>query len=344
MNTLLNTLYVTTPEAYLRLDGETVVVEVEKTKRLQVPLHHLGGLVVFGSAGVSPALMMRFAEDGRAVVFCDRNGRFKARLEGEQGGNVLLRQAQYEAQRDVGASLTLARAFIAGKVKNTRTTLLRGGRDSKSPDESEQLKHAAELLAHILQKLPQALDHDTARGLEGDAARIYFAHFTLLIKPSQREVFRLDTRNRRPPRDPINALLSFCYALLMTEVRSGLESVGLDPQFGFLHALRPGRAALALDVMEEFRPVLADRLALTLVNREQLDKSGFDFRPGDTVLLNDIARKTVLVAWQDRKKETLAHPLLEQEVALGLLPHLQARLLARTLRGDLSAYPPFLIK
>lgn len=344
MSTLLNTLYITTPDAYLRLDGETVVVEIEKEKRLQVPLHHLGGLVVFGATGLSPSLMMRCAEDGRTVVFCDRNGRFKARLEGEQSGNVLLRQAQYEAQRDVGASLSLARTFVAGKVKNTRTTLLRGGRDSKLPEEAEQLKHAAELLAHILQKLPQAPDHDTARGLEGDAARIYFEHFTLLIKPSQRETFRLDTRNRRPPRDPINALLSFGYALLMTEVRSGLESVGLDPQFGFLHALRPGRAALALDLMEEFRPVLADRLALTLVNREQLSQDDFDFRAGDTVLLNDKGRKTVLVAWQERKKETLAHPLLEQEVALGLLPQLQARLLARTLRGDLSSYPPFLLK
>lgn len=344
MNQLLNTLYVTTPEAWLRLEGETVCVEIEQVKKLQVPLHHLGAVVVFGAAGLSPALMARCAKDGRAVVFHDRNGRFQARVEGATSGNVLLRQAQYQAQADVARTLKLARAFVFGKVRNARAVLLRAGRENQNEGEAAQLKDAADRVGRIAERVPSAPDLDGLRGLEGDAARMYFEHFTLMIRPAQREAFRFETRTRRPPRDPMNALLSFCYALLMNDVRSAVEGAGLDAQFGFLHALRPGRAALALDLMEEFRPSIADRVALTLVNREQVTRQDFDERPGNTVLLKDDARKTVLATYQERKKEELQHSLLAQPVAVGLLPHLQARLLARTLRGDMADYPAYAMR
>lgn len=344
MNQLLNTLYVTSPDAWLRLEGETVCVELEQVKKLQVPLHHLGAIVVFGAAGLTPALVARCAEDGRAVVLHDRHGRFQARVEGATSGNVLLRQAQYQAQADAARALDLARAFVLGKVRNERAVLLRSGRENADDAESAKLKDAAERLGRIVDRIPTAPDLDGLRGLEGDAARIYFEHFTLMIKPTQRQTFRFDTRSRRPPRDPMNALLSFCYALLMNDVRSAVEGAGLDSQFGFLHALRPGRAALALDLMEEFRPCIADRVALTLVNRAQLTDGDFNERPGETVLLKDDARKTLLAVYQDRKREELQHALLEQPVPVGLLPHLQARLLARTLRGDIPAYPAYAMR
>lgn len=240
-------------------------------------------------------------------------------------------------------TLHLARHCIAGKIKNSRQVLLRGARESKDSDEAAQLDRAAADLAASLRALPEAGDLDTLRGLEGEAARQYFSAFTLLLRPAAREHFALNGRNRRPPRDRINALLSFLYALLMNDCRSALEAAGLDPQLGFLHAVRPGRAALALDLMEEFRP-LADRLALTLINRSQLNPGDFILREGGAVQLEGDARKTVLVAYQERKQETLTHPLLKESVPFGLLPHLQARLLARTLRGDLPDYPPYLVR
>lgn len=341
---LQNTLYVTTENSYLRLQGDTVRIEVDGEKRSPLPLHHFNAIYCFGNIMLSPALMHRCADDGRSIILFDRNGRFKARLEGQVSGNVLLRQAHYEHVRDNQKCTEHARAFIAGKIKNSRQILLRGGRETHSEEEGERLRDSAKRLGNIVQKLPNADNLDTLRGYEGDAARLYFDHLSLVIKPAYRQHFAMQGRNRRPPRDRINALLSFLYAILLNDCRSALEGVGLDPQFGFLHVLRPGRPALALDLLEEFRAPIADRLALTLINRDQLKANHFDERPGNTVMLNDEGRKTVLTAYQKRKQEELEHPVLEKKIAIGLLPHIQARLLARTLRGDTPGYIPFLAR
>ena len=263
---LLNTLYLTTPETYLRLDNDTLRVEVDHETRLRVPLHHLSAVVCFGHIGLSAPLMHRLAEGGIALVLLDDNGRFKARLEGAVSGNVLLRQAQFQRVADATFTLDMARACVAGKIKNTRQVLLRGAREAKSDDEAKTLARLADDLAASLRALPAAASLDALRGLEGEAARQYFSGLSLLVRPDQREAFAMDGRTRRPPRDRFNAVLSFLYAMWMNDCRSALEAAGLDPQVGFLHALRPGRAALALDLMEEFRP-WADRLALTLINR-----------------------------------------------------------------------------
>jgi CRISPR-associated protein Cas1 len=341
VQTLLNTLYITTPPAYLHLDNDTVRVEVERETKLRVPLHHLGGIVVFGNVLVSPALMHRLADEGKSLVLLDSNGRFKARLEGPVSGNILLRQAQHAKAGDAAFALGLARACLAGKIRNCRQVLLRGAREAKADDEAKALVRGADDLAAALRALPPAADLDTLRGVEGEAARQYFGCIGLLTRPDARADFSMDGRSRRPPRDRMNALLSFLYAMLMNDCRSAVEAVGLDAQLGFLHAVRPGRAALALDLMEEFRH-MADRLALTLVNRGQVRADDFLLHEGGAVTLGEQGRKTVVVAWQERKQETLSHPLLEQPVAVGLLPMLQARFLARALRGDMETYLPFL--
>ena len=340
---LLNTLYLTTPETYLRLDNDTLRVEVDHETRLRVPLHHLSAVVCFGHIGLSAPLMHRLAEGGIALVLLDDNGRFKARLEGAVSGNVLLRQAQFQRVADAAFTLDMARACGAGKVKNTRQVLLRGAREAKSDDEAKTLARLADDLAASLRALPAAASLDALRGLEGEAARQYFSGLSLLVRPDQREAFAMDGRTRRPPRDRFNAVLSFLYAMWMNDCRSALEAAGLDPQVGFLHALRPGRAALALDLMEEFRP-WADRLALTLINRGQLAANYFVLREGGGVSLQPDARKTVVVAYQERKKDEINHPLLAQSVPLGLVPLVQARLLARALRDDAAPYVPFVAK
>jgi CRISPR-associated protein Cas1 len=340
---LLNTLYLTTPETYLRLDNDTLRVEVDHETRLRVPLHHLSAVVCFGHIGLSAPLMHRLAEGGIALVLLDDNGRFKARLEGAVSGNVLLRQAQFQRVADAAFTLDMARACVAGKIKNTRQVLLRGAREAKSDDEAKTLARLADDLAASLRALPAAASLDALRGLEGEAARQYFSGLSLLVRPDQREAFAMDGRTRRPPRDRFNAVLSFLYAMWMNDCRSALEAAGLDPQVGFLHALRPGRAALALDLMEEFRP-WADRLALTLINRGQLAANYFVLREGGGVSLQPDARKTVVVAYQERKKDEINHPLLAQSVPLGLVPLVQARLLARALRDDAAPYVPFVAK
>ena len=340
---LLNTLYLTTPETYLRLDNDTLRVEVDHETRLRVPLHHLSAVVCFGYIGLSAPLMHRLAEAGIALVLLDDNGRFKARLEGAVSGNVLLRQAQFQRVADAAFTLDMARACVAGKIKNTRQVLLRGAREAKSDDEAKTLARLADDLAASLRALPAAASLDALRGLEGEAARQYFSGLSLLVRPDQREAFAMDGRTRRPPRDRFNAVLSFLYAMWMNDCRSALEAAGLDPQVGFLHALRPGRAALALDLMEEFRP-WADRLALTLINRGQLAANYFVLREGGGVSLQPDARKTVVVAYQERKKDEINHPLLAQSVPLGLVPLVQARLLARALRDDAAPYVPFVAK
>lgn len=338
---LLNTLYVTLPESYLHLDNDTLRVEIEHETRLRVPLHHLSAVVCFGHVMVSPILMHRLADEGKSLVLLDGHGRFKARLEGPVSGNVLLRQAQYRRLASADFCVAVARACIAGKLKNCRQVLQRGARENGREEDSAALTAIADELGRSLARLEHAADLDAVRGIEGDEAKRYFAALTLLVRPEARQAFTMKGRTRRPPLDRMNALLSFLYAMLMNDVRSAVESVGLDPQIGFLHALRPGRAALALDLMEEFRPLLADRLALTLINRRQISADDFDEHSGGAVTLKDDARRAVVTAYQERKQEALIHPLLESNFALGLVPFVQARLLARTVRGDTEGYLPF---
>jgi CRISPR-associated protein Cas1 len=342
MKQLMNTLYVMTQGAYLCLDHETVKIEVEGKMQMQVPLHHIGAVVTMGNVMISPFFLGKCADEGRAVVILDRNGRFKCRMVGKTSGNVLLRQSQYEAVRDKDKATAIARNIVAGKVKNSRQILLRGARETDSPDETESLKKAADILAVALFHLKDTDDIDQVRGLEGESANAYFQVFDRMVKEDDRSTFKLHGRNRRPPLDPMNALLSFLYTLLLNDCISALEGVGLDSQMGFLHALRPGRPSLGLDLMEEFRSVLADRLALTLINRKQLTEKNFEVRTGGATYLNDEGRKTVVVAYQKRKQDEFHHPLLSEKVPFGLLPHVQARLLARHLRGDLEAYTPVL--
>ncbi|MES1992923.1 MAG: type I-C CRISPR-associated endonuclease Cas1c [Pseudomonadota bacterium] len=344
MYSLQNTLYVMTPNAYAHLENNTVRIDVEREKRLQVPLHHVGSLVCFGNVMVSPALMHRLADEGKSLVLLETSGRFKARLEGPVSGNILLRQAQYRSAGDGGFALELARAIIAGKLKNSRALLVRAARETPDPTEQAALTRTADNLAASLRAAAAAGDLDTLRGVEGEAARGYFAALNLVVKPQARANFALNGRTRRPPLDRLNALLSFLYSMLMNDCRSALETVGLDPQLGFLHAVRPGRAALALDLQEEFRSTLADRLALTLINRGQLGPGDFDEREGGAVMLNDRGRRTVITAWQERKQEEITHPLLGMKLPIGVVPFVQARLMARTVRGEMTGYLPYLPK
>jgi CRISPR-associated protein Cas1 len=336
---LLNTLYVTLEGAYLRLDNEAVVIVHEDAEIKRVPLHHLSGIVMLGNIMVSPPLMHRCAEDGRALVWLDEFGRFRARVEGRVSGNVLLRRAQHAALDNPDTVQHLARTFVEGKLQNQIQVLQRAGRERADA----YLGDAVAQLKSYLQQLRAAPDLDAIRGVEGYAARVYFEAMDALIT-AQREAFRMHARTRRPPRDRFNALLSFIYSLLTNDYVSALEGVGLDPQVGYLHALRPGRPALALDLMEELRPALADRFALSLVNLQQLTTDHFEERPGGAVLLNEQGRRELLIAYQKRKQEQVQHPVLQTRIPWGIVPHIQARLLARYLRGDIHEYPPFLIR
>lgn len=342
MKQLLNTLYVMTQGAYLSLDHETVRVEVGGELKLQVPLHHLGSIVTMGNVMISPFFLGKCADDGRAVVILDRNGRFKCRMVGKTTGNVLLRQVQYLAVQDQARTTAIAAGMTAGKVKNARNVLMRSARESATPEEESRLRKSADVQADALFHLKTPRDADHVRGLEGEAAAAYFDVFTLMMKPAERESLPMNGRNRRPPLDPVNALISFLYTLLLNDCVSALEGVGLDPQMGFLHVPRPGRPSLGLDLMEEFRSFLADRLAITLINRKQVTIEHFEPRPGGAVYLNEKGRKEVVAAYQKRKQEEVDHPLLAEKSPIGLLPHLQARLLARHLRGDLEAYIPYI--
>jgi CRISPR-associated protein Cas1 len=335
---LLNTLYVLTQDASVSLKDDTVLVRAGEEQILRVPLHHLGAIFAFGIVHITQPLMARCAQEGRAVVLFDLHGRFQARIGGKTGGNVLLRRDQWMSHLDPGRSLALAKAFVAGKIQNARQVLLRGARDL--PQFGEPLSEACENLAAALPRVATARDHDEVRGIEGMAAQLYFDVFDYLVLAEPSE-FAFKTRSRRPPRDRLNALLSFVYSIATSDCVAALEGVGLDPQCGFLHVLRPGRPALALDLVEEFRSIILDRFCLTLVNRKQIRPSDFDERPGGSVMLNADGRKKVLAELQRRKAVEVQHPLLAQKVPIGLLPHLQARLLARTLRGDLTHYPPY---
>lgn len=336
----LNTLYVTTQGAYLAVERETVVVRIERQDRLKAPLHLLEGIVCFGNVAVSPFLMGRCAERGIGISFLSERGRFLARVQGPVSGNVLLRREQYRRADDPDASAALARSFVLGKVATSRAVVQRTARDHSGRGGESRLRGAVRTLGQHVKDLAEPVPLDAVRGVEGDAARTYFGVFDDLIVNSDPEL-RFNGRSRRPPTDAVNALLSFLYTLLAHDAASALEAVGLDPQVGFLHRDRPGRAGLALDLMEEFRPFLADRLALSLVNRRQVRPSGFEAREDGGVWMTDATRKTVLVAYQERKQEEITHPFLGEKTTVGMLVHLQSQLLARHLRGDLDAYPPF---
>lgn len=337
---MLNTLFVQTQGAYVRLDHETLKLEVEREVKLQVPLHHIGGMVLFGNVLVSPFLLHRFAEDGRSIVWLGKTGRFKGRLAGPTSGNVLLRRAQYAAHNDPYRVTAVARNVVAGKVRNSRTVVQRSAREATTAEDKASLEETAKVLGWSLRDVGRTEGVAEVRGVEGQAGRVYFDAMKRMVR-TNREEYAWTGRNRRPPRDRMNALLSFVYALVLGDCVSACEGVGLDPQFGYLHALRPGRPSLALDLMEELRPILADRLVLALVNRHQVRPRDFEERTGGAVHLDESGRKTVLVAYQKRKQEEISHPVLGQQVPLGLVPHVQARLLARHLRGDVEAYMPF---
>jgi len=339
----LNTLFVTTQGAYLAAEGETVVVKVESEVKLRLPLHLIEGIVCFGRVSVSPFLMGRCGERGIGISFLTERGKFLARVQGPVSGNVLLRRTQYRKADDLVFSGIIAGSIVTAKAVNCRLVLQRALRDHPDANGTDELKVAVRDLAGSIGVLEKVSELDSIRGVEGDAARTYFGVFDDLIV-AKNCTLRFECRSRRPPRNEVNALLSFLYTLLAHDAVSALESVGLDPQVGFLHRDRPGRAGLALDLMEEFRPFLADRLVLSLINRGQVRAKGFSTTDTGGVWMNDETRKTVLVAYQERKQEQIRHPFLGEMTTIGMLVHLQALLLARFLRGDIDGYPPFLWK
>ncbi len=339
---LLNVLYVLTQGSVLNLDHDTIRVTVEGETKLRAPLLRISGIVAAGNVTITPFLIHRCAEDGRSITWLTRNGRFRARVEGQVTGNVLLRRAQHQALDLPSMPMRIAKQFVAAKIQNSRLVLLRAAREDTGPV-AEALSAAAARLANSLIQLKDAGDLDTVRGIEGEAARSYFGVFGHMIRTGTQSGQPFD-RSRRPPRDRANALLSFLYALLREECVAGLQGVGLDPQVGYLHGLRPGRPALALDLMEEFRPISADRLALTMLNRRQLKDSDFEQTAGGGIHLTDDGRRTVIAAYQKRKEVEVSHRMLKEKAPIGLLPHIQARLLARHLRGDIPHYPPYLAR
>lgn len=343
MKKYLNTLFVTTQGAYLKKEGESVVVSVEREARLRVPVHTLGGIVCFGNIMCSPFLMHHCAKHAVLISFLSENGRFLARVDGPVSGNVRLRRQQYRMADDLAASATLAKYMLLGKTANARTVLLRAVRDHGPKQGMDAVAQTANAIGGLLRGLENESELEAVRGREGDISRQYFSVFDNLIT-AQKDAFCFAGRNRRPPMDKVNALLSFVYTLLAHDCAGALEAVGLDPQVGFLHRDRPGRPSLALDLMEEFRPFFADRLVLSLINLKQVQARGFKQTESGAVEMNDDTRKALLVAYQKRKQEEVLHPFLKERVPLGLCFHLQALLLARFVRGDLDGYPPLIWK
>lgn len=343
MKKYLNTLFVTTQGSYLSKEGETVVVSVDRENRLQAPIHTIGGIVCFGQVSLSPFLMGFCAENNVAISFLTEHGHFLASVHGKTSGNVLLRRQHYRCADDETYSSEIAKAILLGKISNCRTVLQRTLRDHDQKINKEQVEMASNRLKSSLEQIEKETSLDSLRGIEGEAAYTYFSVFNNLIV-AQKEDFIFEERNRRPPKDKVNCLLSFLYTLLMHDVRSALESVGLDSCVGFLHRDRPGRPGLALDIIEEFRPFLADRLALSLINRAQVQNGGFKVSETGSVLMDDNTRKEVLIAYQKRKQEEIMHPYLKESVKVGLLFYIQSLLLARHLRGDIDGYPVFIWK
>ena len=343
MKKLLNTLFVTTQGVYLSKKGETVLVRQKRETKIRLPIHTLQGIVGFGRVMVSPPLMEFCARNQVGISFLTERGRFLARVQGSVAGNVLLRREQYRWADDLDRCSHIARAIIIGKIANQRTVLMRSLRDHQDSPGQPQIAQAVDQLGAFLSQLKFPSPLDQLRGIEGAAGKAYFQVFDHLIL-NQKEFFFLRERNRRPPKDRMNALLSFLYTLLAHDVTSALEAVGLDPAVGFLHRDRPGRMGLALDLMEEMRPILADRLALSLVNRGQIQAKGFKRTDSGAYLMDESTRKEVLVGYQKRKQEEILHSFIEEKCPLGLIPFVQALLLSRHIRGDLDGYPTFVWK
>lgn len=338
----LNTLFVMTQGAYVHRDNDNVVVSIEREERMRLPIHTLGSIVCFGNIMCSPFLLGHCADNRVSVAFLTENGRFLARVEGSTKGNVLLRREQYRQADDDRRTASIAGQIVLAKVANAANQIRRFVRDH-SPEGDSEMEHALKTLRTVAAKIEQIDDVDMIRGYEGEAAKAYFGVFDRFIV-GDRNAFRFEKRSRRPPMDRVNALLSFLYTIVLHDVQSALETVGLDPAVGYLHRDRPGRPGLALDIMEEFRPWLADRVALNLINRNQLTASDFDVVESGAVMLNDNGRKTLLTTYQNRKQEEVTHPYLDEKVTVGTLFFVQALLFARFIRGDIDAYPAYIPK
>lgn len=343
MKKLLNTLYVTSENSYLALDGENIVVFEDKREIGRLPLHNLEGIVSFGYRGTSPALMGVCAERNISLCYLTPQGKFLARVLGAVKGNVILRQQQYDSSKDEKISLEIAKSCIIGKVYNARWVLERAVRDHSLQIDVDKVKKASNYLKNSLKLIQDSRSKEQLRGYEGEAASIYFAVFDQLILQQKKE-FCFCGRNKRPPLDNVNVLLSFVYTLLSNSITSALESVGLDPYVGYLHTERPGRASLSLDLMEELRAVLADRFVLSLINKKMISGKNFLKKENGAVLMDDELRRKLLIEWQNKKKEIITHPYLKEKIEWGMVPYVQAMLLARYLRGDLDGYPVFLWK
>jgi CRISPR-associated protein Cas1 len=343
MKRLLNTLYVTTQGTYLAREGDAVLVRTDTETKLRVPIHTIGGIVCFGRVSCSPSLMGLCGRNNVSIAHLTENGRFLARIQGPVSGNVVLRREQYRKADDESFCAGVARSVVLAKIANSRTSLLRAAREKPALGGMSEMKRAIGYLGRLVSALDSQTCTEAIRGKEGEAARTYFGVMGHLIS-AQRESFFMAERSRRPPLDNFNALLSFLYTLLAMDATSALEAVGLDPQVGYFHRERPGRNSLALDIMEELRAYLVDRLVLTLVNRRQIKAKGFRRTESGAVMMDDKTRKEVIVAYQKRKRDTITHPFLEERIQIGLLLHAQAMLLARHIRGDLDAYPSFIWK
>jgi CRISPR-associated protein Cas1 len=343
MKRLLNTLYISNPDYYLSLDGENIVVKSKEEEIGRVPLHNIDGVVTMGFTGASPKLMGYCAEKNIALTFLSSNGRFLASVCGETKGNVTLRKEQYRISDSTEQSLNIARNMMVGKIYNSKWVLERAIRDYSLRLDTNKLKAQSNFLSNAIQNARITVDMNQLRGIEGEAASVYFSVFDDMIL-QQRDDFKFEKRNRRPPLDNVNALLSFSYTLLMSMCKSALETVGLDSYVGFMHTDRPGRASLALDIMEELRAVLADRFVLTIINKRIINANGFYAKENGAIVMDDDTRKTVISAWQSKKQEQIVHPFLKEKIEWGMVPYVQALLLARYIRGDLDEYPPFLWK
>ena len=342
MRKLLNTLYITNPEAYLARDGENIVVKVADKEVGRRPIHILENIVCFHYTGMNGALLRLCCDHGVGVSFLDQHGNFCGRVQGKVNGNVLLRRAQYRLADEEIKALQIAKHFILGKLVNCKKTINRGLRDHADKVDVNLLNQVAEKMSQAIEHVKTVASFDSLRGIEGETARAYFQGFNELIL-QQKENFYFQERSKRPPRDNVNAMLSYAYTLLAVDMRNALETVGLDPYVGFLHSDRPGRAGLALDMMEELRAYLGDRFVLTLINRKQVTEKSFLKKENGGVLLEAEMRKEFITAWQKRKQDEIEHPYLQEKVEIGLIPYVQAMLMARFIRGDLDAYPPFFV-